>query len=328
MQVVDHVRYIPAQKRRGAAARIKSMVTGVPYAQFQYGPIKIPSRDEYDVVVYDQFPSEKLVISGCKVRQICFSHDSMPLYFRRKAANAVGIVDKLYYELQSRYAIRAERDVLGKADKLVFVSREDSKFSQTVFTQVGKCSHIELGTDETVEYSPLDLGQALVFTGVMDYAPNEDAAIYFLREIYPMIKSRYPETKLYLVGRNPTSRLAEVAKTANDVVITGYVDSVYPYILGATVYVSPLRFGTGVKNKVLEAMKCGTPSVFSPVSIEAIPEVAPGENCFVASTTEEWIERVSTLLNDASLRNAFRDKLSQVFDGRRSWAAALERLLS
>lgn len=303
-------------------------MSGVAYAQFQYSHVEVPSRDEYDVVVYDQFPSEVLTGRTNKTRQICLVHDSMPLYFKRKADSSVGIVNKLYYNLQSRYAVRMERSVLRIIDKLVFVSSEDSEFSKHILAESEKCAYIDLGIDSPSEYSSLKLGKAIVFTGVMDYAPNEDAAIYFINEIYPAVKRRFPDVSMYLVGKNPTPRLLEASKGVKDVIVTGYVDSVYPYILGATVYVSPLRFGTGVKNKVLEAMKCCAPSVFSRVSIEAIPEVIPGENCFVASTTDEWIERVSTLLGDAAIRDSFRDNLNQVFDGRRSWTAALERLLS
>lgn len=327
-EYVDSIRHIDIKRRSGGIARVISLLLGKPFALYQYAPTEFAIPAWCDTIIYDQFSSELFVQAECDAKQICFVHDSMPLYFERKANVATDLFVKIYYKLQSYYSCKFEKTVLSFADRLVFVSEHDSEYSANLYGCAEKCKSIKLGVDQGESKKPLDLGRAIVFSGVMDYAPNEDAALYFVSEVYPEVKKRFADVKLYLVGRNPSERLNEAARNAKDVVVTGYVDSVFPYIMGATVYVSPLRFGAGVKNKVLEAMRCGAPSIFSPVSIESIPEVAPGENCLVARSTEEWIEKTTFLLGSDKLRQAFRRRLAKSVIDQRTWGSAFCHLLS
>lgn len=326
--LVNCVKYVPMRKKSSVAARLFSLIMRTPYAQYQYRRYEIQSIDNYDVIIYDQFPSEPFARAEYKARQICFVHDSMPLFFKRKAEKEIGAIARAYYHLQSRYAIRAERKALDSIDKLVFVSHDDSEYSKTLYGDKNKCSSISLGIDSIDGERPYELGKSIVFSGVMDYAPNEDAALFFLSEVYPSIQRRFRDVRLFFVGRNPTQRLVEACNQASGVTVTGYVDSVFPYILGATVYVSPLRFGSGVKNKVLEAMKCGSASVFSPISIESIPEVEPGKNCLIATSAEEWIECVSMIMSSDNLRHELERNSSSAFENNRSWKSAFDSLLS
>ena len=111
------------------------------------------------------------------------------------------------------------------------------------------------------------------------------------------------------------------------VVLTGFVESVIAYILGATVYVSPLRFGTGVKNKVLEAMSCRVPMVLSDISAEGIPECCPDTNCLMADSAEDWIEQTCRLLADSSERERLIMGVKATFGTNRSWADAFDSLV-
>lgn len=323
---VNKVSWIPTKRRRSAISRIMSLFKKIPFAQYQYKHKMLPNTYEYDAVIYDQFSSEIMVED--KVPSICFAHDSMPLFFLRKATRSKNILAKLYYLLQHRYAARVERGVLKQAKKIMFVSQEDARYSQTLYKNQGACGFIDLGVDDVAEIVPKELGRSLVFTGVMDYAPNEDAMSFFIKEVFPILKQAYADLTLYVVGKNPSESLLRLSQNEPSIHVTGYVESVYPYILGATVYISPLRYGTGVKNKVLEAMNCCKASVFSPISIEAIPEVKPNINCLIAESAEEWVASVSSLLDDPDRRRVLERNLANSAVTERSWAKALDELVS
>lgn len=218
--------------------------------------------------------------------------------------------------------------MLKQAKKIMFVSQEDARYSQTLYKNQGACGFIDLGVDDVAEIVPKELGRSLVFTGVMDYAPNEDAMSFFIKEVFPILKQAYADLTLYVVGKNPSESLLRLSQNEPSIHVTGYVESVYPYILGATVYISPLRYGTGVKNKVLEAMNCCKASVFSPISIEAIPEVKPNINCLIAESAEEWVASVSSLLDDPDKRRVLERNLANSAVTERSWAKALDELVS
>ena len=88
----------------------------------------------------------------------------------------------------------------------------------------------------------------IIYTGSMDWFPNEDAAIYFIEEILPAIQTRYSNLKFYVVGQFPTERLKRYGNRPG-VVVTGRVEDVKPYIARATVYVVPLRIGGGTRSE-------------------------------------------------------------------------------
>ncbi len=139
----------------------------------------------------------------------------------------------------------------------------------------------------------------------MDTYANEDAMIYFCRDILPQIKKRVPTVRLYIVGNNPT---AKVRRLGNDaaVVVTGLVRDIRSFIRKAAVVVVPIRVGGGTRLKILEAMAIGRPVVSTSVGCEGL-DVVPGEQILVADTTREFAEEVAGLISG---NGAGRDELA------------------
>ena len=99
-----------------------------------------------------------------------------------------------------------------------------------------------------------------MFIGVMDYFPNVDAVQYFCREIFPLVRGIMPQTQFLIVGRSPLRAVKKLENQPN-VVVTGAVDDVRPYLARALVSVAPFRIARGVQNKVLESMAMGVPVI-------------------------------------------------------------------
>jgi glycosyltransferase involved in cell wall biosynthesis len=109
----------------------------------------------------------------------------------------------------------------------------------------------------------------LIFTGAMHFPPNSDTALYLVNEILPRVREKIPDVELLIVGHSPGEKLIEASKQPG-VTVTGYVDDMRPYLEKATVFVSPLRFGSGIQNKLLEAMAMGLPIVTSSVAGDGV----------------------------------------------------------
>ena len=120
----------------------------------------------------------------------------------------------------------------------------------------------------------------IVFTGQMDYRPNVDAVAYFARRTFPAIRAKHPSALFAIVGRDPTPAVRDLAKLKN-VIVTGAVPDVRPWLAAAAAVVAPLEIARGVQNKVLEAMAMARPVVASPAAFEGI-EAVPGEHLMVA----------------------------------------------
>jgi polysaccharide biosynthesis protein PslH len=110
----------------------------------------------------------------------------------------------------------------------------------------------------------------ILFIGAMDYFPNEDAVLYFAREIWPLVRKELPEAGFHVVGGNPSKKVTALADKGSGIVVTGYVPDVRPYLAKADVFVAPIRIARGVQNKVLEAMAAGVPVVARPEAVQGI----------------------------------------------------------
>jgi glycosyltransferase involved in cell wall biosynthesis len=166
----------------------------------------------------------------------------------------------------------------------------------------------------------------IVFTGVMDYAPNEDAALYFGRQIFPLVKTRRPQAQFWIVGSNPSATLKGLAQS-DGIRVTGSVEDVRPYVRSAAVFVSPLRVGSGVKNKILAAMAMGKATVATPLSIDGL-DLADGREVLLAREPQAFADKVVHLLADEQERRRLGANGLACVRSKYSWRAMGESLES
>ena len=173
----------------------------------------------------------------------------------------------------------AERRACAAADLVVAVSDDDSRQLQAL-APGARCVSIPTGVD-TSYFQPAgrrEVSDRLVFTGSMDWYPNEDAILFFIDAILPRIQAEIPGITLSVVGRKPSERLRAAADRAG-VVVTGTVDDVRPYVDEAALYVVPLRAGGGTRLKIFEALAMGKAVVSTTVGAEGLALTAGARRC-------------------------------------------------
>jgi glycosyltransferase involved in cell wall biosynthesis len=158
---------------------------------------------------------------------------------------------------------------------------------------------------------------SLVFTGAMDWYPNEDGVIYFIDTILSAIRRSVPEVSLSVVGRNPSERLRSVAARAG-VHVTGTVEDVRPHVARATICVVPLRVGGGTRLKIFEAMAMGKAVVSTTVGAEGLP-VVPGHHLLLADGVEDFANAVTSLLRDPGRRQRLGRAGRRLVQDHHSW---------
>ncbi len=164
----------------------------------------------------------------------------------------------------------------------------------------------------------------LVFTGVMDYAANVDAMVWFCAEVLPRIRARRPAVRLAIVGSRPNAAVRRLGALPG-VTVTGRVPDVRPWIGRATVFVAPLRLARGIQNKVLEAMASGIPVVASTAAWRGTGLPA-GEGMLPAETAEAFADAVLELLADPTKRAALAARGRAAMERDFTWAAQFARL--
>jgi glycosyltransferase involved in cell wall biosynthesis len=163
----------------------------------------------------------------------------------------------------------------------------------------------------------------------MDWLPNEDAMLYFCRDVLPRIRAQEPHVSLSIVGRAPTPAVARLAQEAG-VSVTGRVDDVRPYMAESAVYVVPLRIGGGTRLKIFEAMAMGKAVVSTTVGAEGLP-VHDGEHLLLADDSESFASAVVRLLRDDDRRRSLEAAARTLVVEHYDWAAVagdLDRALT
>ncbi len=165
--------------------------------------------------------------------------------------------------------------------------------------------------------------ETIVFFGVIDYQPNTDGVLFFLDEVLPRIKRHHPKAKVAIVGASPPE--AVTARASADVMVTGFVDDVRPYLERASVIIAPLRIGGGTRLKILEAMAMAKPVVSTTVGAEGI-DVTDGENLLLADEAEAFAAQVDRLLDDPALARHLGENARRLIERRYDWQASVRRL--
>jgi len=165
---------------------------------------------------------------------------------------------------------------------------------------------------------------AIVFTGAMNYRPNTDAVKFFVRQVLPLILHHKPDAKFYAVGVGPPPELTRLA--GPNVVITGRVPDVKPYLRSASVYVAPVRFGSGTRIKVVEALAAGRPVVSTTLGCEGHDSMLPGVHFLAADDAATFSREVLRVLDDAPLASELGRAGRELVEREYSWPALLSRL--
>jgi polysaccharide biosynthesis protein PslH len=146
----------------------------------------------------------------------------------------------------------------------------------------------------------------IIFSGKLDYAPNYDAAIFFAKSIFPGVKTLLPHAKFVIAGMNPNASLRSLQRMEGISVLANVPD-LKAEIAKSTVSVAPMRFGTGMQIKVLEALALGTPVVCTPKVALPITGGRSGAGVAEATTPEEFVSQLVRILRDSRLRQSIAD---------------------
>jgi polysaccharide biosynthesis protein PslH len=169
-------------------------------------------------------------------------------------------------------------------------------------------------------------GNCIVFSGVMSYPPNADAAVFLLGTILPLVRRVIPELEVLIVGRDPLPELVNVAQRYPDVTVTGAVDDVRPYLERADVFVAALRFASGVQNKVLEAMSMEVPVVTTPVVAAGLCVDGVEPQMVIGKNAEEIAAGIISLLAHAEERARLSAEGRRFVEAHCSWSRSAEKL--
>jgi len=271
-----------------------------------------------DICIADFLYAAVNVPWDTSVPVILFAHNVEHMIWRRLAANEHRLWRRALLEVEWRKVRRSEGNACARAQAVIAVSPLDAA-CLIENTPSALVRAIPTGVD-TEYFSPNGTAEAdghLVFSGAMDWYPNEDAMLFFISEILPLIRQQIPNVTMTIVGRNPSARLRQAGDAAA-VGITGTVDDVRAFIEEGAVYVVPLRIGGGTRLKIFEALSMGKAVVSTSVGAEGLP-LLPEQHYVRADDARNFSDAVVSLLRDRTRRKALGAAGRDLVQTRYSW---------
>lgn len=309
--VVDPVPYAVAKYRSAAyRARLEGLL----------------ARERFDAVVCDFLPPVVSLPDRLPCPSIVFTHNVEAEIWRRHAEQATNPATRYLLTQQWRRMLRFEAAALARFDLTLAVSDADRRTFERLYPRSlnGPLHVVQTGV-ETDFFTPAAAPAErthMVFTGSMDWLPNEDGMLYFCREILPRIRQSEPDATLSIIGRAPTPAVRKLAEIPG-VDVTGRVDDVRPHIARGAVYIVPLRIGGGTRLKIFEAMAMAKAVVSTTVGAEGLP-VTNGRDIELADEPARFAHGVVRLMRDAAARQAIETAARQLVVERYDWSAVAQ----
>lgn len=215
-----------------------------------------------------------------------------------------------------------EHEIFDYFDNKTIISDQDRKL--IVHVRNDEITVIPNGVDFDKFY-PMDVPRKfdLIFTGNMSYPPNVMAAEYLVREIMPLVWKHNPDIKVALVGANPSNRVKVLG--SSKVTVTGFVEDINEYYSSASVFIAPMQIGTGLQNKLLEAMAIQLPCITSTLANNALGATNE-ENILIADQPEEYSEKINRLLSDRELSQCIAKNGHDFVKSTYNWEATTRKL--
>lgn len=256
---------------------------------------------------------------------VLFQHNVETVIWERREQNASNVALRALYRQQARRMREYEGKICREVRRVVAVSEQDAARMRQMFG-VTQISDVPTGVD--LEYFAPPEGQVrgpdLVFVGSMDWAPNVDGMLYFIREILPLVRAERPDCRVIIAGRTPAQEILDAAAGDPLIDVTGTAPDIRPYLWSAAASIVPLRIGGGTRLKIFEAMAAKTPVVSTTIGAEGLP-VTDRRHLYLADDPASFARCCVQLLANGSAARQMAENAWRLVNENFSWEHAARR---
>jgi sugar transferase (PEP-CTERM/EpsH1 system associated) len=325
---------VPLQPRLAKLASLAGLITAEPLTLRYYADARLRAWVAHTVATQG---IDAVLVFSSSMAPYALAHPQLPMLLDLVDVDSAKWTDyapnhrwplSWLYRREGQRLLAYERQAVARSRAAFLVTdNEVALFNRLAPESQGRVTALCNGVDAEFfapdpalanPFAPSEL--AVVFTGAMDYWPNIDAVTWFVQDMLPPLRQRWPALRLHIVGRSPAPAVRALAGEA--VVVSGTVPDVRPYLQHAAAVVAPLRLARGVQNKVLEAMAMARPVVAARTCVDAIDAHA-GEHLLSAERPEDYVSAVQALLADAAAAARIGAAARQCVLSAYDWSARL-----
>lgn len=229
-----------------------------------------------------------------------------------------------FLKLEYKRLLKYENSIFKYFNNKTIISEPDRELIP--HPEKGKIVVIPNGVDYEY-FAPVEQERKfdLVFTGNMGYPPNIDAACFLVQSIAPLVRKKYPQLNILIAGATPHNKV--LALKSETVSVTGWMPDIRDAYAQSKIFVAPMRIGTGLQNKILEAMAMKLPCITTTLPNEALGAKNNNE-ILVGDTAQELADLIIQLINNPELQISIAEKGHVFVKNNFSWKSSTETLLN
>ena len=284
--------------------------------------------DEYEYVLVDHYEMFQYIPDHVKAKTIMHEHNAEYIMWQRYSEVSNHPLKKLVTALESKRIKKMEEQFCNRADMVLANPNDKEVLSQLVNGSARIEEIVPCGEDFMLDWPDLqweNTEESLLYIGALTWEANADGLIWFINEGWKKLKTVRPAVKLYIVGKDPDARLIELSRQNPDIILTGFVENLEDYYSKCRIFITPLRFGSGVKLKVINAMFRGLPVVTTPIGSEGLP-AENGNHLYHTQEIDEFVGFCEELLTNQESWERLRTESRQLMKKHFSWAIQLDRI--
>jgi len=288
---------------------------------------KLLNVESFDLVHADTLHISSNLINLQTPPRILTQHNIENVILKRVFEVQTNVVSRVFWRSQWNRLYKFEQKASRLFNRIITVSDND-KLNQEKLSPGIPVDVVPNGVD--IDYFERDnkldiVPEGLVFTGALDWHPNDDGLIYFLSEIFPIILAEKPNLRFTIVGKQPSAGLKSLCAKFKNVILTGRVPDVRPFIHESEIYVVPLRVGGGTRLKIMEALAAEIPIVSTSVGCEGI-DVENNKDILVADKPEDFAAQVLRLINNPDQKNKLTIEGKKTVTSKYDWGIIAKRM--
>ncbi|MCE5324480.1 glycosyltransferase [bacterium] len=302
--IVNDLHIVPHSKLRGLSQSLIALPTPIPmcaafcWSQAMKRTIsRIMRRSKFDIVHIEHLRAAHFASVMGNVPVVFDSVDCLTSLFRQMASERRNPISKLVMLEEEIKLRRYEPRVLQQFARVVITANTE----RDELLAMNPCLRVDVignGVD-TDYFAPLGTSRSskrIIFSGKMGYSPNAQAAAWFAKECFPIVRSKHSDAEFIIAGSGPSTDIMSLSAMPG-ITVTGYVPDIRPYLDSAQVAVAPMQVAVGIQNKVLEAMAMELPVVATPIALRAFGDDCPGTIC--AQSADQTAKEVIRLLDNS-----------------------------
>ena len=273
-------------------------------------------------VCYFQFVRLAPYAKKISNKKVLDFQDTLSMNMKRRADNS-GLLEKILFSIEAKRLARYESKMFNIFDALTIITQADRELLQS--PRKNEVHIIPNGVAESyfTYPQPKEKPFDVLFSGAMSYAPNIDAAEYLIKEIMPLVWEKKPDVKIAIAGGGLPSWLEKLANER--VIMPGWVEDMKEYYSQTKLFIAPMRIGTGLQNKLLEAMAMNVACITSPLANQAL-RAKDKEEIFIANNAREYADCIIKMLDDKELSQSVAKAGKNYVFNEYSWQNSCEKL--